>query len=150
MSDLADRVIRANEVKEKRIDDSAPEGYYTDDLGMWVENDIRRSADRFAKYLFVRCRMCNKHLYYDTDSLTVFNRHKEIRPTVRDIVELTNLPDMITPAQAIWVYNRLRETVPRLDKSRVVVAPGLAWDFKRGELVEVKGKYYTVGGNDEQ
>lgn len=152
MDNLADKIIQANEQETMRkgSDDTAPDGYYTDDMGMWVEQDIRKSPSRFAEYVFVRCRKRNEHLYYDTDSLTLFNRHKEIMPTQRDIIELANLPDTISIAQAIWVHNKLKETVPRLDKNRIIIAPGLAWDIEKSEIVEIKGKYYTVGGEDEQ
>lgn len=152
MEDLADKIIQANEQEtiRRRSDDQAPEGYYTDDMGMWVEQDIRKSPNRFATYIYVRCRERNQHLYYDTNSLVLFNRHKVITPTQRDILELANLPDTISTGQAIWVYNKLKETVPRLDRNRIVIAPGLAWDIEKGEIVELTERYYTVGGDDEQ
>lgn len=149
MSSLADRIIEANEEEAAR-DDLAPEGYYTDDMGYWVEQDIKANKTRFAEYIFVRCRRLNPHLYWDPVELVLFNRHEVIEPTIADIIKLANTPDMITPAQAIWVYNKLRDTVPRLDRDRVLVAPGLAWNIKGGMLEEIKEKYYTVGGSNEQ
>lgn len=149
MSSLADRIIEANEEEATR-DDLAPEGYYTDDMGYWVEQDIKANKARFAEYIFVRCRRLNPHLYWDPVELVLFNRHEVIEPTIADIIKLANTPDMITPAQAIWVYNKLRDTVPRLDRDRVLVAPGLAWNIKGGMLEEIKEKYYTVGGSNEQ
>lgn len=152
MDDLADKVIAANERNERaeRTDDSAPEGYYTDDLGFWVEVDIRKNPSRFAEYIFTRCRRRNQHLYYDAENMVLFNRHDVITPSQRDILELANLPDTISTGQAIWVYNKLKETVPRLDRNRIVIAPGLAWDIEKGEIVELTDKYYTVGGENEQ
>lgn len=149
MSSLADRIIEANEEGAIR-DDLAPEGYYTDDMGYLVEQDIKADKARFAEYIFVRCRRLNPHLYWDPVELVMFNRHEVIEPTIVDIIKLANTPDMITPAQAIWVYNKLRDTVPRLDRDRVLVAPGLAWNIKGGMLEEIKEKYYTVGGSNEQ
>ena len=150
MDDLADKIIKANEqeVIEKQADDTAPEGYYTDDMGYWVEQDIRKHSSRFAEYVFFRCRKKNIHLYYDPIEMKLYNRHTEITPTVRDIVTLADIPEMITTAQAVWVYNRLKETAPRLDRDRVLVAPGLAWNFKTSELEEVTD-YYTVGGEND-
>lgn len=152
MSSLADRIIEANDRESSRggYEDSAPEGYYTDDLGYWVETDIRKNPKRFAEYIFVRCRKNNSHLYYDPDTTVLFNRHKVITPTQRDITELANIPDTISTAQAIWVYNKLKDTVPRLDRNRIVIAPGLAWDIKNGEIVELTEEYYTVGGENER
>lgn len=150
MDNIADKIIQANDVVEKRSGDNAPDGCYTDDMGYWVEQDIRRQNSRFAEYVFVRCRRRNEHLYYDTDEMKVYNRHQIIEPTPRDILMLANLADMITTAQAIWVYNKLKETVPRLDKTRILVAPGLAWNFKTSELEELKdGTYTTVGGEND-
>lgn len=150
MDNLADKIIQANEqeVVEKQSGDQAPEGYYTDDLGYWVELDIRKHKERFARYVFVRCRKLNQHLYYDTANMKLFNRHEEVEPKVADIVNLARLADMITPAQAIWVYNRLKDAVPRLDRSKLVVAPGLIWDFETAELI-LDDNYYSVGGEND-
>lgn len=151
MDNLADKIIQANE-REAAVSqsgDAAPSGYHTDDLGMWVEDNLRDNKARYAEYIFVRCRKRNRHLYYDSDLAALFNRHTKVEPTVNCILELANIPDMITAAQAIWVYNKLKETAPRLDRSKIVVAPGLAWNIKSGKLEEIKGEYYTVGGDDE-
>lgn len=152
MDNIADKIIQANEqeIIEKQSGDTAPEGFYTDDMGYWVEQDIRKHKTKFAKYVFFRCRRLNKHLYYDTDEMKVYNRHDVVEPNPKDILMLANLADMITTAQAIWVYNRLKETVPRLDKTRLVIAPGLAWNIKTSELEELDGEYYTVGGEKDQ
>lgn len=149
MSSLADRIIEANEEEAIR-DDVAPDGYYTDDMGYWVEQDIKANKARFAEYILVRCRRLNPHLYWDPVELVMFNRHEVIEPTIADIIKLANTPDMVTPAQAIWVYNKLRDTIPRLNRDYLLIAPGLAWNIKRGMLEEIKGKYYTVGGSNEQ
>lgn len=150
MDDLANKIIEANEIIEKREGDKAPEGYYTDDMGMWVEQDIRKTPTKFARYVFVRCRKNNKHLYYDTIEMKLYNRHEEVRPTPKDIVHLANLADSITLAQAVWVYDKLKETVPRLDRNRLVIAEGLAWNFETSELEELGEEYYTVGGERDQ
>lgn len=149
MDNLADKIIEANNARPDRSRDDAPTGYYTDDLGLWVEDDIRENKSRFAAYVFVRCRKRNPHLYYDADRSTLFNRHTMITPAPRDILELANLAEMITMAQAIWVHNKLKDTVPRLDSNRIVVAPGLAWNIEKSELEKLKGDYYTVGGEDD-
>ena len=148
MDNLADKIIQANEAEviRKGAGDTAPEGYYTDDLGMWVEQDIRKNPTRFARYVFVRCRKNNEHLYYDPIEMVLYNRHQVIEPNTRDILTLANLADTITPAQAIWVHTKLKETVPRLARSRLVVAPGLAWNIDKSELEVLEEGYTTVGG----
>ena len=152
MVSLADKIIAANEdeITRKGRGDQAPEGYYTDDLGYWVEQDIKRDHARFAQYVAFRCRVLNPHIYWDPVELVLFNKHTVIEPTTTSILLLAKCPNMITPAQAIWVYNKLKETAPRLDRNRVLVAPGLAWDFEKAELVKLTDKYYTVGGEEDE
>lgn len=150
MDNIADKIIQANEIIEKRSGDEAPDGFYTDDMGYWVEQDIRKHSTRFAEYVFMRCRRRNEHLYYDADEMVVYNRHQVIEPAPKDILMLANLADMISTAQAIWVYNKLKETIPRLDKSRILIAPGLAWNIQKSELEELEdGTYTTVGGEND-
>lgn len=147
---IADKIIEANDdIVRKNGDDNAPDGYYTDDLGMWVELDIRQDKARFARYIFVRCRKLNEHLYYDPIELVLFNRHTEVMPTVNSILLLAKTPDMISVAQAIWVYNKLKETVPRLDRRKIKIAPGLAWDFDESEIIKIDDSYITVGGESD-
>ena len=150
--DLADKIIEANEheLMRKQSGGQAPEGYYTDDLGYWVERDIRKDKTRFAEYIAFRCRILNSHLYWDPVELVLFNRHTVVEPTSTSILGLANIPEMITPAQAIWVYNKLKETAPRLDRNRLLVAPGLAWNIEKAELEVLKEKYYTVGGETDE
>lgn len=150
--DLADKIIQANEqeIIEKKAGDQAPEGYYTDDLGKWVEQDIRKHKTRFAEYVYYRCRKLNRHLYYDVDEMMMYNHHVVVEPSAKDILMLANLADMITTAQAIWVYNKLKENIPRLDKGKIVIAPGLAWNIETSELEELDGEYYTVGGEKDR
>lgn len=152
MSSLADKVIQANEREKnfKQEKDESPQGYYTDDLGMWVEKDIRQHASMFARYVYVRCRMINPHLYYDNVEMVLYNRHKTITPTTRDIVDLANLADMITMSQAVWVYNKLKETVPRLDKSKIMIAPGFMWNIETARIEKMEKNYFTVGGGTDE
>lgn len=142
---LADKIIEANEQEyiEKQRGDSAPNGYYTDDLGQWVEQDIRKNKARFAEYIFVRCRKLNPHLHL-RDETHLYNSHTLITKSPNDIAELANIPETIATPTAIWVYNKLVDTVPRLDKSMIEVAPGLLWNFEKQALVERDRKTYTT------
>lgn len=150
--DLADKILDAesNELVRKGVGDKAPDGYYTDDMGYWVEVDIKRNPTRFAEYTFTRCRRLNDHLYYDPLELTLYNRHEVIEPTVTSILSLARMPDMITTAQAIWVYDKLKSCVPRLDRDRVVVAPGLVWNIKESKFETMPENCITVGGEPDE
>lgn len=148
--DLASMVIQANEeevereiIKKKR-DDGAPEGYYTDDLGFWVEQDIRRKDVRYAEYVLFRCQYLNKNLHV-RDGEFLYAGHKMIFPTSTAIADLADLPGKLPSAIVIWVHKRLRQYSPRLNENKIEVKPGLIWDFKKGELIEIpKRKYKTV------
>lgn len=148
--DLASMVIQANEeevereiIKKKR-DDGAPEGYYTDDLGFWVEQDIRRKDVRYAEYVLFRCQYLNKNLHV-RDGEFLYAGHRMIFPTSTAIADLADLPGKLPSAIVIWVHKRLRQYSPRLNENKIEVKPGLIWDFKEGELIEIpKRKYKTI------
>ena len=148
--DLASMVIQANEeevereiIKKKR-DDGAPEGYYTDDLGFWVEQDIRRKDVRYAEYVLFRCQYLNKNLHV-RDGEFLYAGHKMIFPTSTAIADLADLPGKLPSAIVIWVHKRLRQYSPRLNENKIEVKPGLIWDFKEGELIEIpRRKYKTI------
>lgn len=143
---LADRVIEANEqeIIEKQEGDKAPDGYYTDDLGYWVEQDIRRDKTKFAEYVLFRCRKLNQHMHLRENDL-LFNSHNMVKDNPVDIAALADLPENISAPTAKWVYKRLIQSVPHLDKSKVEIMPGWLWDLDNGEIIEMDpGTYTTV------
>ena len=139
---LADMVIQANEDEkvsqeliDKRSGDRAPEGYYTDDLGFWVEQDIRRRGVKFAEYILFRCQyLCKKTMMKSGD--TLYNERRVVSPVPRQIAYLADLPENIPTATAVWVYKRLLEWAPKLNEKKIIVCPGLIWDYDKGELIE--------------
>lgn len=141
---LINAVIQAqeNETIEKQAGDKAPEGYYTDDLGWWVEQDIRKDKVRFARYIFTRCYKLNKHLHLRNDLL--FNSHTLVNKHPNDIAELANLPEVLSVPTATWVYNKLVKTVPRLDPDRIVVTDGLVWNMETCEFEKWDKDDYTT------
>lgn len=145
MSNLADQVIEANEQEyiEKTAGDQAPEGYYTDDLGLWVEQDIRKNKQRFAQYVLVRCKKLNPHLH-TRDNAFLFNSHTIVNKHPNDIAELAGLAETLTTPLAALVYNRLIEIVPKLDKTRIEVTPGLVWNMDTCEFEEWETNKYTT------
>lgn len=141
---LADQVIQANEIIEKTNNDKAPDGFYTDDLGWWVEQDIRKDKVRFARYIYTRCRKLNPHLHTRNNDL-LFNSHTLVNKNQNDIAELANIPETIPTPTAAWVYNRLLQTVPSLDRDRLVVTDGLVWNMETCEFEKWdKDEYITT------
>ena len=142
---LADQVIQANEqeIVEKQSGDKAPDGYYTDDLGLWVELDIRKNKPRFAQYILTRCKKLNPHLH--TRGELLFNSHELVRDDKKDIAKLADIPEQLTQETAQWVYKRLMKVAPPLDNDRIVVAKDLIWNMDTCEFENWEGKsYYTV------
>lgn len=140
---LADQVIQANEVVEKSGGDDAPDGYYTDDLGWWVEQDIRKDKVRFARYIYTRCRKLNPHLY-TRDGDKLFNSHKVVNKNSNDISELADIPELLATPTAVWVYKRLLADVPKFDPDRILVADGMVWNMKTCEFEEWDVNDYTT------
>lgn len=142
---LINAVIEANEQEfiDKDKEDQAPDGYYTDDIGWWVEQDIRKNKMRFAKYIYTRCRKLNPHLHIRNGEL-LFNSHTIIDKHPNSISELAKLPEIISVPTAAWVYNKLVDDVPRLDPDRIVVSGDLVWNMETCEFENWKGKPYAT------
>ncbi len=147
--DLASRVIQANEdeiereVIKKKESDGAPEGYYTDDLGFWVEQTIRKKDVRFAEYVLFRCQYLNKNLH-TRDGEFLYAGRKLIFPTSTAIADLADLPGKLPPAIVIWVHKRLLQYSPVLNEKRIQIKPGLLWDFDKCDFIEISKKEYKV------
>lgn len=137
--DLADKVIQANEqeIVEKEANDSAPEGFYTDDLGFWVEQDIRRHKIKFAEYVLFRCKYLNDELNVRNATM-LFNGNVLVRKNSLDIASLADLPEAIPNPIAIWVYKRLFDDAPRLDRSKIEIAPGWIWDMDKCAIIKTE------------
>lgn len=141
--DLAERVIQANEAKinedeivEKDDGDGAPEGYYTDDLGLWVQLDIRRHRHKFAEYVIFRCRLLNNDLNI-RNSTTLCKGHKVITDSPKDIASLADLPENISRGTAAWVYKRLYLEAPYLDRRKMEINHGWVWDLDKQDIIRV-------------
>lgn len=148
--DLASKVIQANEserieqeVIKKLPSDDAPEGYYTDDLGLWVEQDIRRREVRYAEYILFRCRYLNKNIHTREGGI-LYAGHTIIFPTSASIANLADIPSKIPSSIVIWVHKRLSREAPKLNSRKIGVCPGLLWDYDKQELESVPKKVYKT------
>lgn len=148
--DLASRVIQANEderieqeIIKKRATDGAPEGYYTDDLGFWVEQDIRRKEMRYAEYILFRCKYLNQNLHTRAGGL-LYAGHTLVFPTSASIANLADLPSKLPITIVVWVHKRLCRDSPRLNERKIEICPGLLWDYDNVKLVELPKKNYKT------
>lgn len=140
---IAEQLIAANEAQElmeRSRGDNAPEGYYTDDMGYWVEQDIKKNRERFAEYILFRCK--RKGVYKDRGML--FSGHKEIHPTNTSIIAVADIPYMITSAQATWVYNRLMEIAPEINNDLLYIGRNMAWSASQSDFIDLTDKEFVT------
>lgn len=130
MIDIASHIIEQNESRPG----DAPEGYYLDDLGYYVENGIRESKVRMAEYVLFRILKLHRNLYLSDGEL--FCGHTPVTCDQATILMLADSPNIsVNGAQAAWIYNRLKDISPEVDSSRIKVSPNLVWDFEKGDLI---------------
>lgn len=153
VNNLADLVIQANAEEahykqemaeeESRTQTTDHGQYFIDDLGFKVEKDIRKYPQRFGEYIAFRCTVLNPQLYKDGDDL--YNQGRRILPTVSDICQLADMPTGVKPPIASWVYNRLMDRVPILDRNRIYLGSGLVWNRERAMIEDLSTlTNYTV------
>ena len=142
---IADYIIDRRE-HERSPSDQAPDGFYTDDMGFWVEQDIRKNRERFAQYVLTRCLRLHTDIYKWRGDL--WSGHTQIMPTPQSIIALADICDMITPAQAIWVHSRLMDIADELDETKIQVSGNAYWDFEKCELRYYCKKYKGEEEND--
>lgn len=153
---LADRLIEVQEREHSRApDDTAPQGYYTDDMGYWVEQDLHSDRARFAEYVLLRC--LRRHVHPTAPTTTglyrykgdLFINHTQLQPTANSIIMAADMPTSVSSAQAIWIYNRLQELAPELDDTKIQVDKEQYWDFTDGELKNMYNEdKEETNGND--
>lgn len=141
---LADQIIAAKEAETqmgRKKEDSAPDGYYTDDLGYWVERDIKSDRARFAEYVAFRCLKVGT-IYKDRGVL--YDKSNIIYASPGSVTRVANIPYMITQAQANWVYNKLMELAPELSKNLLYICKDTAWDMEKSELIDISDRSYST------
>lgn len=133
---LADKVIMQQHRQSNGgsgVGNNTPDGYHIDDLGYWVEDDLVEDKARYAKYLLFRIRKLHPNIY--TRYGILYCGHTMLTGTRGEILKLVDLPNaVVSAAQAAWIYNRLMETSPEIDESKIILGPGMYWDFKKAEI----------------
>lgn len=129
MESLADKIIQQNEK-----DSSDTSEYYLDDLGYLVEKNIKSDKTRLAEYALFRIRKLHPNIY--TLHGRLFCGHEPIICNREELYRLIDYPDLrIDSAQTAWVYNRLKEIAQPANLNLIRVAPNMAWDCEKAELI---------------
>ena len=134
MSNLADAVIRQQNRQPQ--DNGVPHGYHTDDLGYWVENNIREDRGRYAEYLLFRIKKLHPNIYIRYGQL--YCGHKVLTGSADEMLRLIDMPHAsIKAGQAAWIYNRLMETAPEIDEGKIIIGPDIYWDVDKAEICDL-------------
>lgn len=134
MSSLADAVIRQQ--NRQASPGGVPDGYYLDDLGYWVENDIRSNKQRYAEYLLFRIVKLHPNIYMRYGQLYCGHRH--LTGSIDEMLKLVDLPWVsIRAGQAAWIFNRLKEMAPEIDESKIIISSDAYWDFDKAEILDL-------------
>ena len=136
MGSLADAVIRQQN-RQGGVTGSVPDGYHVDDLGYWVEDDLKEDKSRYAEYLLFRIRKLHPNIYIRYGIL--YCGHTVLTGAVSEILKLVDLPNAsVKGGQAAWIFNRLMETAPEIDESKIIIGPGAYWDFDKAEICDLR------------
>lgn len=117
--------------------DSAPIGFHTDDLGYWVEDEIQKNELRFAQYLLFRIRKTSPSIYKIDDWL--FHEHELLdRGNVEQVLSLVHSPGVkITKSIAVWLYDKLYEAAPYLERRYIVISEKYIFDTYIGIAISI-------------
>lgn len=136
MSSLADAIIQQNERKGDSPAGNIPEGYYRDDMGFLVEENLMEDKERYAEYVLLRILRLHHNIYMRYGRL--YCGHHLLECSTQDALELADSPRVkLNPGQVAWIFNRLKELAPEIDESKILVAEGVYWDMDKAELVDL-------------
>lgn len=115
-----------------------PAGFHTDDLGYWVEDDIQKDESRLAQYLLFRIRKTSPSVYKIDDWM--FHEHELLeRGNVDQMLSLIRSPKIkITKSIAIWLYDKLYEVAPYLERRYMIVSDRYIFDTYLGIMVPIE------------
>lgn len=127
MSNLADRVIRANE--QEQITETS-DGQKLDDIGFPLPKPDTERA--WCEYLTARILYLNKRMYKFRGLLWLHN--DIIIENKNTYYKLARYPKAISDPQCQYVWRRLKEIVPELDPDVIAVLPDMTFNMKTGEF----------------
>lgn len=122
---LADEVIQANK-EEKKVSNEPK----LDDIGFPLPKPQTEKA--WCEYLTARLWYLNPRIYFHEGRLWI-DEHR-ILETKNSYYRLAKYPSKIQDHENEYVWERLRELVPRLNTDIVAVLPDLTFNMKTGEL----------------
>lgn len=145
MSDLEDAILQSQDNQIKR-EKANSEYIFTDELGITITIPVKQMDDRqLGIYLAYRVFKRNKDVYLDPDDGWIHQGHNPF-PITEDKQNLLRLSasSYTRPGATAYAWEFLPSFVPKLDRSKLVIMPGLLFDKETGEIIETDGKELTI------
>ena len=145
MSDLEDAILQSQDNQIKR-EKANSEYIFTDELGITITIPVKQMDDRqLGIYLAYRVFKRNKDVYMDPDDGGIHQGHNPL-PIVEDKQNLLRLSasSYTRPGATAYAWEFLTSFVPKLDRSKLVIMPGLLFDKETGEIIETDEKELTI------
>lgn len=140
MSNLADKVIQANEDEAK-----VQEGPELDDIGFPYPRV--RTEKTMCEYLTARIIYLNKEIYQYQGLLWVHNHI--LQETKDTYYTMAKYPKQISDPENRYVWRRLRELVPTLNTDKIEVLPGVTFNMITGEVKFEKVRTISMWDGEE-
>ena len=149
--DLADRIIAK---QQDGTIDSPNSGTIFDENGMpcWVEDvnhpeTLWDDPDYIASNIMVRSILGSRNgtaaLIYKQDGV-LYENHQVLIQNDDNLYRLSKARRSIKPYLKPQIWARVLELAPTLNTDKIIVAPGLLWNFKTGELEQTDGDELSV------
>lgn len=145
MSDLESAILQSQDNQIKR-EKAKSEYIFTDELGITITIPVKQMDDRqLGIYLAYRVFKKNKDVYLDPDDGGIHQGHNPM-PITEDKQNLLRLSasSYTRPGATAYAWEFLPSFVPKLDRSKIVIMPGLLFDKETGELINTDGKELTI------
>ena len=145
MNDLEDAILQSQDNQIKR-EKANSEYIFTDELGITITIPVKQMDDRqLGIYLAYRVFKKNKDVYLDPEDGGIHQGHNPL-PIVEDKQNLLRLSasSYTRPGATAYAWVFLPSFVPKLDRSKLVIMPGLLFDKETGEIIETDGKELTI------
>ena len=145
MSDLEDAILQSQDNQIKR-EQAKSEYIFTDELGITITIPVKQMDDRqLGIYIAYRIFKKNKDVYLDPEDGGIHQGHNPL-PIVEDKQNLLRLSasSYTRPGATAYAWEFLQSFVPKLDRSKLVIMPGLLFDKETGEIIETDGKELTI------
>ena len=149
MSEIEEAILRSQENK-KRLEEANAEYLEEDELGIGIKCPVNKLPDEpLGYYLAVRAILRNRRgserlIYLDKElggiRIGVGQPLKEDKATLLNIAAAS----YTRPGATVYAWEYLHKMLPVLDRSKLLIMPGLLFDRQTGEIINNDGEELTI------